>query len=113
MPNMPFSHNVRKSKSNLMTPSTITVLNILKSGKPMTAAELKERSGYSIRTVYYSLKPLLEQGLVNKKINLMNIQATEYQIASLTRASAQKETAAARINTEKLKTTLPKVQDFK
>ncbi|UCG04042.1 MAG: helix-turn-helix transcriptional regulator [Candidatus Heimdallarchaeota archaeon] len=110
---MPFSHNVQKSKSNLMTPSTTKVLNILRSGKPMTATELKERSGYSIRTVYYSLKPLLEQGLVHKKINLMNIQTTEYQIASLTRASTQKETAIARINTEKLKTSIAKVQEFK
>ncbi|MHA2202892.1 MAG: winged helix-turn-helix domain-containing protein [Candidatus Hodarchaeales archaeon] len=113
MINMPFSHNVQKSKSSLMTPSTKTVLNILSSGEPMTAAELKERSGYSIRTVYYSLKPLLEQGLVHKKINLMNLQTTEYQIAALTRASTQKETATARMNTEKLKSSLVKVQEFK
>ncbi|MFX1246676.1 MAG: winged helix-turn-helix domain-containing protein [Promethearchaeota archaeon] len=110
---MPFSHNVKNSKSGLMTPSTITVLDILSSGEPMTAIELKKRSGYSIRTIYYSLKPLLEHGLVQKKINLLNIQTTEYQIAALTKASAQKETATARMNTEKLKTSFTKVQEFK
>ena len=72
----------------------------------MTASELQELTGYAIRTIRYCLKDLHENGLIEKKINLLNMQTMRYQISSLISAQGQRETAQTKIKTEKLKSAM-------
>lgn len=89
-----------------MPPATIAVLKALWPGKPMTAIDLKSETGYSIRTIRYSLKSLYKQRLVKKQINLSDMRVTEYIISVMTSGPSQEESRHTRIETEKLKSSV-------
>ena len=103
---MPFSQSARKTELEAMPPSTKVILEELSKGDPMTASELQELTGYAIRTIRYCLKDLHENGFIEKKINLLNMQTMRYQVSSMISAQGQRETTQTKINTEKMKSSL-------
>ena len=103
---MPFSQSTKKTELESMPPSTKLILEELSKGNPMTASELQELTGYAIRTIRYCLKDLHENGLIEKKINLLNMQTMRYQISSLISAQGQREATQTKIKTEKLKSSI-------
>ncbi len=110
---MPFSQGIRKTEFNSMPPSTKIILKELLKGEPMTASELQQLTGYAIRTVRYCLKDLHENGLIEKKINLLNMQKMQYQISSLISAQAKRETTQTKLKTEQLKSAVSKFRGLK
>lgn len=68
----------------------------------MNAAQLQDLTGYSMRTIRYSLKNLLNRELVNKKLNLTDMRITEYQLI-ITSAPVRGETRELHVRTAALK----------
>jgi repressor of nif and glnA expression len=77
----------------------------------MTALELKQKTGYSIRTIRYSLKSLHSRKLIEKRLNLLDMRITEYttsRISTMVSRQGQEETRDSRIRTAKLKSEMAK-----
>ncbi|MFX0170523.1 MAG: MarR family transcriptional regulator [Candidatus Hodarchaeota archaeon] len=113
---MPIPKSTNKYKLKSLPPATIAVLNELSPGKPMTALELKEKTGYSIRTIRYSLKSLHKRKIVEKRLNLLDMRITEYAISSISTMvsrQGQEETRDSRIRTAKLKSEMTKSHGVK
>jgi predicted transcriptional regulator len=85
-----------------LTPSTLAVLNALNEGGSLNAAQLQEITGYSMRTIRYSLRNLLDREMVLKKLNLSDMRITEYQLI-LTSSPVREETKDLRVRTAALK----------
>jgi predicted transcriptional regulator len=85
-----------------LTPSTLAVLNALNEGGSLNAAQLQEITGYSMRTIRYSLRNLLDREMVSKKLNLSDMRITEYQLI-LTSSPVREETKDLRVRTAALK----------
>ena len=96
---------VKQSKLKSMRPATIAILKAFKQGQTITTNELKDLTGYSTRTIRYSLRNLLEEGIIQKHINLKNMRIAEYKL-NLISKPIQDETKFGRYNTEKLKSTM-------
>ncbi|MHA2225434.1 MAG: winged helix-turn-helix transcriptional regulator [Candidatus Hodarchaeales archaeon] len=107
---LPFG--IKKSKLKNLPPSTIAILKEFEQHEKMTTSLLSEHTGYSIRTIRYSLKTLLEEGIIEKQINLNNVRQIEYRIMLTTRA-ALRETRLSRIETDKLKSSITGQRNIK
>jgi len=97
-----FPSDIKPSTLKSLTPSTKAVLSALHEEGPQNAAQLQEVTGYSMRTIRYSLKDLLTRELVSKKVNLNDMRITEYQLI-LTARPAREETRTLRVKAESLK----------
>lgn len=99
---MDLASEFSSSQLKSLTPSTMAVLKALNEEGALNAAQIQEITGYSMRTIRYSLKDLLEREMVLKKLNLNDMRITEYQLI-LTSSSAREETKVLRIRTAALK----------
>ncbi|MFX0184672.1 MAG: hypothetical protein ACFE95_16440 [Candidatus Hodarchaeota archaeon] len=99
---MDFPAKIKQSTIKSLTPSTQAVLSALHEEGPLNAAQLQELTGYSMRTIRYSLKDLLTRELVSKRVNLNDMRITEYQLI-LTASPAREETRTLRVKAESLK----------
>ncbi|MEA3166201.1 MAG: Sugar-specific transcriptional regulator TrmB [Thermoplasmata archaeon] len=59
-------------------PSVRVVLGTLLVGRPLTGAEVRERSGLPRRTVYQALRILREQGLVRQRSSLQDTRQSYF-----------------------------------
>ncbi|NHJ01355.1 MAG: DeoR family transcriptional regulator [Candidatus Heimdallarchaeota archaeon] len=100
-----FPIEVKQSKLKSMPPATIAILKAFKQGQTITTNELKDLTGYSTRTIRYSLRTLLEEGIIQKHINLKNMRVAEYKLNLISRP-IQDETKFERYSTEKLKSSM-------
>lgn len=101
---------IKQSKLRTLPPSTLAVLNALyDEGKPLNASELQDITGYSMRTIRYSLKDLLCREIVSKKVNLEDMRITEYQLI-LTAPPARTETYEMRVKASSLKAKMSEVR---
>ncbi len=99
---MALPSEISPAKLRSLTPSTLAVLNALNEEGSMNAAQLQDLTGYSMRTIRYSLKNLLTRELVNKKLNLTDMRITEYQLI-ITSAPVRGETRELHVRTAALK----------
>ncbi len=100
---MDFPAGIKQSKLRTLPPSTLAVLNALyDEGKPLNAAQLQDITGYSMRTIRYSLKDLLGRDIVSKRVNLEDMRITEYQLI-LAAPPARTETYGMQVKTSSLK----------
>jgi len=93
---------ISPAKLRSLTPSTLAVLNALNEEGSMNAAQLQELTGYSMRTIRYSLKNLLTREIVQKRLNLTDMRITEYQLI-LSSSPVRAETRDLRARTAALK----------
>ncbi|MFX0150330.1 MAG: winged helix-turn-helix transcriptional regulator [Candidatus Hodarchaeota archaeon] len=99
---------INKSKLKSMSPSTIKVLEIFEQEEMITTPQLKELTGYSTRTIRYSLKALLDEGIIKKQLNLNDMRTMEYKLI-LVSEPVQEETRSMRIKAEKLKSSIQRI----
>ena len=96
---------VKQSKLNSMRPATIAILKAFKQGQTITTNELKEITGYSTRTIRYSLRNLIDEGIIQKHINLKNMRVAEYKLTLISKP-IQDETRFGKYTTEQLKSSM-------
>jgi len=103
---------VKQSKLKSMPPATITILKAFKQGQTITTNDLKDLTGYSTRTIRYSLRTLIEEGIIQKHINLKNMRVAEYKLTLISKP-IQDETKFERFSAEKLKSTMAGIKNPK
>lgn len=109
---MSFPSGIKKSKLKSLPPSTIEILKTFEKTRVLTTSKLISHTGYSIRTIRYSLKALLEEGIIQKQINLTNVRTIEYKLI-LMDSPALQETKITRAMTEKLKSSVSQQSHLK
>ncbi|MFX0124463.1 MAG: ArsR family transcriptional regulator [Candidatus Hodarchaeota archaeon] len=102
---MAFPFGIKKKKLKSLTPSTVAVLKSFENQDTLTVSQLINETGYSMRTIRYSLKALLEDEIIEKRVNLANVRVVEYKLI-LRSPHAQKETRMVRFETDKLKSSV-------